>query len=60
MYEPQEVKAWLLAERVKMRKQTVLRALDLMVARGFLLDHGRAENNVRRVSIASTRDIPPS
>lgn len=59
LFEPADVKAWLLAERVKMRKQTVLRILDLMITRGFVLDHGRGDNNVRRLSIVSTRAPKP-
>lgn len=60
LYEPREVKAWHLAERVGMRKQTVLRALDLLISRGYLLDHGRGDNNVRRLSIVTTRTVPAS
>lgn len=54
-YEPLDVKAWLLADDLKMGRNTVNEALDLLVKRGYLLDHGRDGRNTRRVTIITTR-----
>lgn len=58
MYEPRAVKAWVLAEAEGLKKETVLRALNLLVARGYVIEHARAPNNVRRFTIATNVSEP--
>ena len=50
--EPRDVKGWLVAEQLKVRAQTVNSSFDTRVERGFLTDHGRSVNNVRRFTLA--------
>lgn len=54
-FEPQDVKAWAIAEDEHMGRDSVNGALDLLTSRGYLLDHGRGQNNVRRLTIAISR-----
>lgn len=54
-FEPQDVKAWLIAETEQMGRDSVNDSLDLLVARGYILDHGRGQNNVRRLTLTITR-----
>jgi hypothetical protein len=49
--EPRDVKAWLIADQLKVRKQTVMASFDILVERGFLTDHGRSLNSVRRFTL---------
>jgi DNA-binding MarR family transcriptional regulator len=55
LYEIQEPKAWFIAEQRKMSPDSVNEALDLLIERGYLIFHGRGQNNVRRVSVATIR-----
>ena len=55
LYEPRTVKAWVLAEAEGLEKETVLCAMNLLVERGYLLEHERGPNNVRRFTVATTR-----
>lgn len=55
LYEPRDVKAWLVAQQLGMSRDTVNDALDCLIKMGYLLDHGRGQNNVRRVSIIGKR-----
>jgi predicted transcriptional regulator len=50
--QPRDVKGWVIAKELKVRPQTVYGSLDTLVARGFLTDHGRSVNNVRRFTLA--------
>jgi DNA-binding IclR family transcriptional regulator len=50
--EPRDIKAWLVADQLHVRKQTVISSLDTLVARGFLTDHGRSLNRVRSFTLA--------
>lgn len=52
-FEPRAVKAWVLAEALELEKETVLRALNLLVEHGFLVEHARGQNNVRRFTVAT-------
>lgn len=54
-YEPLDVKAWLWAEQMGMSPNTVNKALKTLIELGYLVEHGRAQNHVRRVTIATTR-----
>lgn len=54
-YDPMDVKAWLLAEQMGMARDTVNDALDALIRLGYLCDHGRGQNNVRRVTMIVTR-----
>lgn len=54
-HDPQEVKAWLIAEQLGFEKKTVIAALNLLVARGYLAEHARGFRRVRRFTIAITR-----
>ena len=51
-FEIQDVKAWLIAEQRGMSPGTVNAALDLLIKRGYVISHGRGQNNVRRVTVA--------
>jgi Fe2+ or Zn2+ uptake regulation protein len=51
-FEKQDVKAWLIAEQRGMARDSVNRALDLLVERGYLIEHGRGLNKVRCLSVA--------
>lgn len=53
--EPRDVKAWVLADELLMRKATVIKALGILVDRGFLIDRGRSMNNVRKFTLAWSR-----
>lgn len=59
-YEPCPVKAWALAQSEGLRKKTVIRALDLLVERGYLDEHARGGNNVRRFSVRRHRKALPA
>ena len=50
--EPRDAKAWVIARELKVRPQTVNSSFDTLVERGFLTDHGRSVNNVRRFTLA--------
>lgn len=52
---PRDVKSWVLAEELLLKKSTVIHALSLLIERGFLLDCGRSQNNVRRLKLAWSR-----
>lgn len=52
---PRDVKSWVLAEELLVKKSTVIGALTLLIERGFLIDHGRSMNNVRRLTLAWSR-----
>ena len=52
----QDVKAWLLAEQLGMGRDSVNGALNLLVDRGYLIDHGRGQNKVRRLTVAIIRE----
>lgn len=54
-FEIQDVKAWLVAETLGMARNSVNDALDLLINRGYLIDHGRGQNNVRRITVAIHR-----
>lgn len=54
-FEIQDVKAWLIAEQRQMSPGTVNQALDLLIERGYLVSHGRGQNNVRRITVAICR-----
>jgi hypothetical protein len=57
---PRDVKAWVLAEELCMKKTTVIHAFTTLVDRGFLIDHGRSMNNVRRFTLAWSRPVTDS
>lgn len=52
---PQAVKIWLLAEQMRAHRESVIVALDLLIRRGYVVEHGREMNNVRRITIAKIR-----
>lgn len=54
-YTPHEVKAWVLADKLGFEKETVLKAFNLLVERGYLVEHSRAQNNIRRFTVAITK-----
>jgi Mn-dependent DtxR family transcriptional regulator len=53
--EPQDVKAWVLAGEMKVHPTSVQAAIQLLVDRGYVIDHGRGVHNVRRLTIAIAR-----
>ena len=57
-FEPQDCKAWAMAELLGVKTDSVLEALNTLVERGYLREHGRNENNVRRFTIVRQRGLP--
>lgn len=57
LFEARPIKAWVLAEALGMEKETVLKALNLLVDRGYVVEHGRSANNVRVFSVAAIRKL---
>lgn len=57
LFEPRPIKAWVLAEALEMEKETVLKGLNLLVERGYLVEHARSANNVRVFSVAIHRVV---
>jgi hypothetical protein len=53
--QPQDVKAWTLAEDMRVKRESVQVALSLLIDRGYVIDHGRSLNNVRRLTLAMER-----
>jgi hypothetical protein len=53
--QPQDVKAWTLAEDMRVKRESVQVALSLLIDRGYVIDHGRSQNNVRRLTLAMER-----
>lgn len=53
--EPQDTKVWWLADKLGAERETVRRALELLIARGYVVEHERGFNNVRRVTVAVVR-----
>lgn len=54
-HDPQEIKVWWLAETLGFEKETVIKALNLLVERGYLVEHSRAQNNIRRFTVCITK-----
>lgn len=50
-HDPQEIKAWWLADKLGFEKETVLEAFNLLVERGYLVEYSRGQNNVRRFTV---------
>lgn len=55
----QDVKVWAVAKGLRTNNREVIAALNLLVRRGYLLEHGRGLNNVRQFTLASERRDPP-
>ena len=55
---PQEVKVWLIADRLHTNKRRVIDALNLLILRGYVLEHHRGANNARRLSLLIERQCP--
>lgn len=55
----QPVKTWLIAQLLHADKGNVIAALNLLVARGYVIEHARGEKNVRQVTLAMERQPPP-
>ncbi len=64
--EPHDVKAWLLAEQIGSTRKAVGRAIRLLIARGYVVEHAPGFNNVFRLTLAIDRggcvsqDSPPA
>jgi hypothetical protein len=58
--KPQDVKAWALAEQMHTHRDRVNAALELLVKRGYVIEHARGTNNVRRLTLAMERTPPPA
>ncbi len=54
--EPQEIKAWVVAEQLHVHRDSVKAALMVLIERGYVVEHPRGYNNVRRLSVATERD----
>lgn len=55
--EPQDVKAWALAEELKIERETVQHGLNLLIEKGYVIVHGRGQNNVKRLTVAMVREV---
>lgn len=53
MYEPRAIKAWVLAEAEGLKRGTVHKALRMLVAHGYLREHGRSTHNVRMLTVTT-------
>lgn len=53
--EPQDTKVWWLAEKLNTERETVRKALELLIEHGYVVEHPRGFNNVRRVTVAAIR-----
>lgn len=53
--QPQDVKAWVLAKEMGVKEHSVGAALRLLIERGYVLEHERGLNRVRRVTLAIER-----
>jgi hypothetical protein len=53
--QPQDVKAWTLAEEMRVNPKSVQLALSLLIDRGYAIDHGRSFHNVRRLTLTMER-----
>ena len=53
--QPQDVKAWTLAQEMHTHQDRVNGALNLLVERGYVIEHGRGLNRVRRLTLAIER-----
>lgn len=53
--EPQDVKAWAMADDLHTHRDRVNAALDLLVERGYVVEHKRGLNQVRRLTLAIER-----
>lgn len=59
-FAPQEVKAWLVSDEIDAARNTVNRSIDLLLERGYALEHEpRAMNNVRRLTLIRVRPVKP-
>ena len=52
---PRPVKVWPIVAKLHMDKQKAIRALDWLVAEGYLVDHGRDEAGTRQLTLAYER-----
>lgn len=59
-HTPQELKAWYLADLLHFEKTSILEAFNLLVERGYLIEHDRGQNNVRRFTVCITRATNPA
>jgi hypothetical protein len=53
---PQEIKTWALADDMHTHRDRVKAALDLLVERGYVIEHPRGTNGVRRLTLAMDRE----
>lgn len=51
----QDVKAWVYAAEMKVQPRSVYAAINLLIARGYAIDHGRSVNRVRRLTLTMER-----
>lgn len=50
--KPRPVKVWAVAEDLCVKDETVSRALNILIERGYVNDHGRGANKVRECTLA--------
>jgi hypothetical protein len=59
--EPLEVKGWVWARLLKIERKSLIRALNLLVERGYLHEHARAHARApRRFTIGLVRNVSPA
>lgn len=54
-HQPEDIKAWLVAENVGTNRQRVQKAIELLVTQGWAIECGRGDNGVRRLMLARER-----
>lgn len=50
--EPRVVKVWFVAEQIPLARRHVIKALDWLTRRGYVVEHGRASRGERMLSLA--------
>lgn len=56
-FEPQDVKAWAIAESLGASRNSVNHSLDLLVSQGYAVEYPRGQNNVRRLMLVQIRRL---
>lgn len=56
--KPQPVKIWYIAEKLRAGKDNVIASLNLLVERGYVIEHERGAKGVRNVTLAIERVEP--
>lgn len=58
LFHPVPFKVEIVAAQLRTHRDRITEAVELLLSRGYVLDHGRGSNNVRRLTIALVRELP--